>query len=100
MLWAVENGITSGVSETEFAPGAVCKRAHVVTFLYKALGEPEIRSTENPFTDVKEGDFYYEPVLWAVENGITEGVAADAFAPGNDCLRAHVVTFLYKALAE
>ena len=100
VLWAVENGITSGVSETEFAPGAVCKRAHVVTFLYKALGEPEIRSTENPFTDVKEGDFYYAPVLWAVENGITEGVAADAFAPGNDCLRAHVVTFLYKALAE
>ena len=100
VLWAYENGIAAGISETEFAPGAVCKRAHVVTFLYKALGEPQVQLGENPFTDVHEGDFYYDAVLWAMENGVTEGATADTFAPADDCLRAHIVTFLYKALAE
>ena len=100
VLWAVENGITKGVSDTEFAPYAVCNRAHVVTFLHRALGMPGAEAAENPFTDVREGDFYYEAVLWAVENGVTEGVTADTFAPADDCLRAHVVTFLYRALAE
>ena len=100
VLWAVENGITKGVSDTEFAPYATCNRAHVVTFLYRTLGEPEVLTAENPFADVKEGDFFYDAVLWAVENGVTNGVTADSFAPANDCLRAHVVTFLYRALAE
>ena len=99
VLWAYENGIAAGVSETEFGPGAVCKRAHVVTFLYKALGEPEVQNGEDPFTDVNEGDYFYNAVLWAVENGVTQGVSADRFAPANDCLRAHIVTFLYQALA-
>lgn len=100
VLWAVENGITKGVSDTEFAPYAVCNRAHVVTFLHRTLGLPEVESAENPFTDVHEGDFYYDAVLWAVENGVTNGVTADTFEPASDCLRAHVVTFLYRALAE
>ncbi len=100
VLWAVENGITNGVSATEFAPYAVCNRAHVVTFLHRTLGMPDAGSDVNPFTDVREGDFYYEAVLWAVENGVTNGVTADTFAPADDCLRAHVVTFLYRALAE
>ena len=100
VLWAVEEGITNGVSATRFAPYAVCNRAHVVTFLHRALGAPEVQNAENPFTDVKDGDFYYEAVLWAVENGVTNGVTADTFAPADNCLRAHVVTFLYRALAE
>ena len=100
VLWAVEKGITQGVSATEFAPDAVCNRAHVLTFLHRALGLPQAENQENPFTDVKKGEFYYEAVLWAVENGITEGIDADTFAPEANCLRAHVVTFLYRALAE
>ena len=100
VLWAVEKGITQGVSATEFAPKAVCNRAHVLTFLHRALGLPQAENQENPFTDVKKGEFYYEAVLWAVENGITEGIDADTFAPEANCLRAHVVTFLYRALAE
>ena len=100
VLWGVENGIVKGISETEFAPYATCNRAHVVTFLHRALGEPSVAGVENPFTDVAEGAFYYDAVLWAVENGVTEGVTADTFAPADDCLRAHVVTFLYRALAE
>ena len=100
VLWAVEKGITKGVSETKFAPYDVCNRAHVLTFLHRALGMPPAENSDNPFTDVKQGAFYYEAVLWAVENGITDGVSADTFAPASDCLRAHVVTFLYRALAE
>ena len=100
VLWAVEKGITQGVSATEFAPKAVCNRAHVLTFLHRALGLPQAENQENPFTDVEKGEFYYEAVLWAVENGITEGIDADTFAPEANCLRAHVVTFLYRALAE
>ena len=96
----MEKGITQGVSATEFAPDAVCNRAHVLTFLHRALGLPQAENQENPFTDVKKGEFYYEAVLWAVENGITEGIDADTFAPEANCLRAHVVTFLYRALAE
>ena len=99
VLWAVENGITNGVSDTEFAPYAVCNRAHVVTFLHRALGMPAAENAHNPFTDVAEGAFYYEAVLWAVEHDVTTGATADTFAPAADCLRAHVVTFLYRALA-
>lgn len=100
VLWAAENGITKGVSETEFAPYAICNRAHAVTFLWRTLDQPAAEGAENPFNDVKEGDFYYDAVLWAVDNGITTGTAEDAFAPLDSCMRAHVVTFLYRALAE
>ena len=100
VLWGAENGIVKGISETEFAPYAICNRAHVVTFLHRALGEPSVEGVENPFTDVHEGDFFCDAVLWAVENHVTNGVTADTFAPADDCLRAHVVTFLYRALAE
>ena len=99
VLWAVENGITNGVSATEFAPDAICNRAHVVTFLHRALGEPAAETTVNPFTDVDEDAFCYDAVLWAVENDVTTGTSADTFSPAADCLRAHVVTFLYRARA-
>ena len=97
VLWAVENGITSGVSATEFGSYANCNRAAVVTFLWRAAGSPEPSSTNNPFTDVKSTDFFYKPVLWAVENGITAGLTATEFGPGTNCNRAQVVTFLYRA---
>ena len=97
VLWAVENGITNGTSATTFGPNDLCLRAHVVTFLYRAAGAPEIASQRNPFTDVKTSDFFYRPVLWAVENGVTNGVSATKFGAGDVCNRAAVVTFLWRA---
>jgi hypothetical protein len=97
VLWAVEKGITTGTSATTFGPGEGCIRAQVVTFLWRAAGEPTPTTTVNPFEDVKESDFFYEAVLWAVEKGITTGTSATTFGPAEGCIRAQVVTFLYRA---
>jgi hypothetical protein len=97
VLWAVENGITAGVDTTLFGVGVECSRSQVVTFLWAAAGKPEPTITENPFNDVKEKDFFYKPVLWAVENGITAGTSEATFSPKDTCTRAQVVTFLYAA---
>ena len=96
VAWAAENGITTGTSPTTFGPGESCIRAQVVTFLWRAAGSPEPTSANNPFTDVKEKDFFYKAVLWAVENGITTGLDATHFGPGVPCNRAQVVTFLWR----
>ena len=96
VLWAVENGITSGTSADSFSPNDQCMRAHVVTFLWRAVGSPEPTLTVNPFVDVMPSDFYYKPVLWALENGITSGLDATHFGPTVYCNRAQVVTFLYR----
>ena len=98
--WAVEKGITTGATETTFNPNGNCQRAQVVTFLWRAAGSPEPTKTENPFTDVKESDFYYKAVLWAVEKGITNGLTADTFGPFALCNRAQVVTFLWRAMGS
>ena len=95
--WAVEKGITSGVSSNKFGAGDVCSRYQVVYFLWKAAGSPEPKTTVNPFTDVNPGHFFYKAVLWAVENGITSGTSATTFGPAVPCNRAQVVTFLYAA---
>ena len=97
VLWAVENGITNGVSADKFGSYDVCNRAAVVTFLWRSAGCPEPDSTDNPFVDVKPSDFFYEAVLWAVENGITNGLTSTEFGPTSPCNRAQVVTFLYRA---
>ena len=97
VLWALENGITSGMDATHFGPMSYCNRAQVVTFLYRTLGSPEVSETNNPFTDVAAGSFYERAVLWAVENGITNGLAATSFGPNAVCNRAQIVTFLYRA---
>ena len=94
VLWAVENGITSGTSETTFSPGMTCTRAQVVTFLWNAAGNPAPKNTVNPFTDVPYGAWFYNAVLWAVENKVTNGTAATTFAPGAICTRAQVVMFI------
>ena len=97
VLWAVEKGITTGTSETTFGPGSVCNRAQVVTFLWRANGSPEPETEEDPFADV-EADSWYEPaILWALENGVTAGTSDTTFGPGSQCIRAQVVTFLYRA---
>ena len=97
VLWAVEQGITTGTSENSFSPLDVCTRAQVVTFLWRAAGKPEPVKTDNPFTDVPADVYYYKAVLWAVEKGITTGTAPMAFSPEDPCTRAQVVTFLYRA---
>ena len=96
VLWALENGITQGVSPTEFGPELACNRAQVVTFLWRLMQEPQPSLTEHPFTDVEAGSWYEAPVLWALENGITTGATADTFNPVGQCQRAQVVTFLYR----
>ena len=97
VLWAVENGITTGADATHFLPEALCQRASVVTFLWRANGCPEPETTVNPFVDVTEDAFFYKAVLWALEEGITNGVDATHFAPFGSCSRAQVVTFLWRA---
>ena len=100
VLWALENGITKGIDETHFGADLECTRAYVVTFLYRAMGKPEVASTESVFSDVTDpGVYYYTPVLWAVENGVTKGISANTFGVDQVCNRAQIVTFLYRALA-
>ena len=98
VLWAVENGITSGTSKTTFSPDEGCTRGQVATFLWRYEGMPS-HTVGNPFTDVKVGAYYYEAVLWAVENGITNGTSATTFAPNDTCTRGQIVTFLYRDIA-
>ena len=97
VLWAAENGITGGVDDTHFAPNATCTRAQAVTFLWRAAGSPAPKSSTNPFTDVAEGSFCYDAVLWAVENGITLGTTDTTFSPNATCTRAQIVTFLWRS---
>lgn len=100
VLWAVENNITVGKDDTHFAPGAACTRAQVVTFLWRTMDEPEPETTENPFVDVTEDDYYYKAVLWASENGITVGKDDTHFAPGATVTRAQFVAFLHRNEGE
>ena len=100
ILWAVEQGITTGTSATTFSPESTCTRGQVATFLWRACGKPAPEGGENPFTDVPQTVYYYEPILWAVENGITNGTGGGKFSPEDSCTRGQIVTFLYRALAE
>jgi len=93
--WAVEKGVTTGISEKIFSPEAECSRAQMVTFLWRAAGSPVVEG-KNPFTDVKEDAYYYNAVMWAVKNGITLGISETQFAPDNKVSRAQSVTFLWR----
>ena len=96
VLWAVNQGVTSGVSSTMFAPNQPCTRAQIVTFLWRAAGSPAPKSASN-FTDVPADAYYAKAVAWAVENGITGGTGDGKFSPDATCTRAQAVTFLYRA---
>ena len=102
VLWAVSHDpqITNGVNSTHFAPANTCTRAQVVTFLWRAMGKPEPESSTNPFTDVAAGQYYYKAVLWAVEQGITNGTSSTTFSPDKGCTRGQVVTFLWRTRGE
>ena len=95
--WAAENGIASGTGRYTFSPNAVCTRAQTVTFLWRAAGSPLPRYRVCPFTDVNPRDYYYDAVLWAVEQGITTGLNATTFGPDVTVTRGQVATFLYRA---
>ena len=97
VLWAVANNITSGTSAVTFSPDAVCTRAQVVTFLWRAAGCPAPLTTEMPFVDVEAGAYYAAAVQWAVENNITAGTSATTFDPNGKCTRGQIVTFLWRA---
>ena len=96
VYWAAENGVALGTDDTHFSPDGDCSRGQFVTFLWRAAGQPAPTGTENPFEDVKPGDYCYEAVLWAVENGITKGVDETHFAPAAPLTRAQAITFLYR----
>ena len=95
--WAVEKGITTGTDATHFSPDGICTRAQAVTFLWRAAGSPAAKSAVMPFADVKAGSYYYDAVLWAVENGITKGTSDTMFSPDATCTRAQIVTFLWRS---
>ena len=95
VAWAVENGITNGMTETTFAPDATCTRGQSVTFLYRALKGTASGSTN--FTDVVSDAFYADAISWAVANNVTNGTSNTTFSPNADCTRAEIVTFLYRA---
>ena len=97
VLWAVEKGVTTGTSATTFEPDGSCTRAQAVTFLWRVAGCPAPKSAAMPFTDVKAGSFYYDEVLWAVENGITKGTSETTFEPEGICTRAQIVTLIWRA---
>ena len=97
VVWAVEKGITSGTSTVTFDPNGNCTRAQAVTFLWRAAGSPAPKTKVMPFTDVPSGSYYYDAVLWAMEQGITKGTSGTAFSPNASCTRAQIVTFLWRA---
>ena len=100
--WAYfhEPQITAGTTATTFSPKNTCTRGQVVTFLWRAVGEPKPENAENPFEDVKEGAYYYDAVLWAVDQGVTTGASPTTFNPNGKCTRGQVVTFLWRAAGE
>ena len=95
--WAVGNGITQGTDATLFSPDGICTRAQAVTFLWRAAGSPKPETRTMPFTDIPAGSYYYDAVLWAVENGITKGTSDTAFSPNTTCTRAQIVAFLWRS---
>ena len=99
VVWAVEHGVTTGTGPNTFSPYRPCTRAEVVTLLWRALGldEGSVRSTDNPFADVDDGDYFRDAVLWAAEYGITTGTDERHFSPDKSCTRAEVVTFLWRS---
>lgn len=93
--WAVENNVTAGTSNELFSPNAVCTRGQVMTFLWRAEKSPQPKTRSNVFKDVSSSNYYYNPVLWAVENGVTAGTGRTTFSPGQKCTRGQVMTFLW-----
>lgn len=95
--WAVTNGITTGTSANTFSPDMVCTRAQAIVFLWRAAGSPDSKITKVSFDDVAADSYYYNAMLWAIDNGITNGTSTTTFSPDAECTRAQIVTFLWRA---
>ena len=100
VLWAVAKGVTNGISATSFGPNNNCTRGQIVTFLWRANGSPEPKATNNPFNDVSPDAFYYKAVLWAVEEGVANGMSENTFAPNATCTRGQVATLLWRSVGK
>lgn len=99
VLWAAENGITKGTTETTFSPNVTCSRAQAVTMLWRSQDSPKVES-ENSFADVPANEYYFDAVLWAVQEGVTLGTTETTFSPNENCNRAQIVTFLWREMAK
>ena len=97
VMWAVENGVTTGISASRFDPDGICTRAQAVTFLWRAAGCPQPKNRTMPFTDVPKSSYFYDAVLWAVEAGITKGTSDTKFSPDDLCTRAQIAVFLWRS---
>ena len=95
MLWAAEAGITNGTAANKFSPNDTVTRGQTVTFLYRLAGQPSV-GADNPFSDIAAGKYYTKGVLWAYQNGVTNGATATLFKPMDPCTRGQIVTFLYR----
>lgn len=100
VAWAIAEGITKGTTPTTFSPNATCTRGQIMTFLYRANKMDTLNIKNNSFTDVMDGAYYCDAVLWAVERGITNGTTATTFSPNDGCTRAQIVTFLYRSITQ
>ncbi len=100
VIWALENNITKGTSATAFSPKQPCTRAEAVTFLWRANGSKKVRVLQNPFSDITKDAYYYQAVLWAQRNGITQGVSDTEFGPDETCDRGQIVTFLWRTCGK
>ncbi len=98
VLWAVEQQITKGVDATHFEPESPCTRGQVATFLWRSEGKPEANNSANSFSDISSREYYYNAVLWAVSEGITNGIGNGRFAPDDTCTRGQIVTFIYRTM--
>ena len=98
VAWAVENGVTNGTSATTFSPDDPCTRGQAVTFLWRALGQ--LTGDKAAFSDVPADSYFAQAVAWAAQSGVTTGVGNNLFAPGGDCTRAQIVTFLWRAYRQ
>lgn len=96
MLWAVESDITSGTGGGKFSPNKPCSRAEIVTFLWRAFGEPEPTAANCAFRDIEVNSFYFDAMMWACESNITTGTSYTTFSPNRACSRAEIVTFMYR----
>lgn len=96
VTWAAETGVTTGMKDGTFQPDKKCTRAEIVTFMWRMDSQPQPKNTDTKFSDIKSEDYYYNAVLWAVENKITTGQSETKFAPVKSCTRSEIVTFLYR----
>lgn len=100
VLWAVAHGVTAGINDHEFGPDLNCTRAQIVTFLWNQAGKPEPKAQASAFLDVDQKEWYFKPVMWAVEQDITAGIGGGKFGPEQSCTRAQAMTFLWKRLGR